>query len=562
MKNQQSSLLEPLALVLLSALLNWLSQPNELFVGGNWFFGLISYIPLYVMFASFPLSIRSSGRLGLLYALINTLSSYFWLTNFGDYSLWTISGVTLVYLIFYRAFFRMMQHLFARSPRPVVSNSSDGDLRVGESKAQTFFSAGESGPLIFAVAWTAFEFFRSRGYLAFPWNLAAFPFHEAVFFNQIAELSGVWIISFAVLYLQAASADLLIMGRGGMRFHLYGPEHRFASAALILLIGAYGLIRMSSFATSDDRGSGEELIVLLVQQNVDSWAQEDRTLGVSRAIDLSMQGIDESAERFGREPDLIAWSETSLTYPYSPEGSYYQHRPRPISLRDFLESSSAELITGAPVIESIQPFTAFNSSIHIDSEGRLLGEYGKIQLIPFAEHVPFTDFKPLADFLEGVVGIPASGWTPGRSVELFTLDKGIKLGTPICFEDSFASNTRYFTRAGADVLLNLTNNAWSETRSAQMQHLVSARYRAIENRRYLLRSTNGGVTSIISPDGTILAEIPMFEEAFLLERIIIPDHRPLTVYARFGDWFAWVMVLLLFGFLVQRKLDLEDKSTG
>jgi apolipoprotein N-acyltransferase len=302
----------------------------------------------------------------------------------------------------------------------------------------------------------------------------------------------------------------------------------------------------------------DTLTVLLVQQNVDSWASGDRSLGLRRAIDLSLEGILESSSRYSSAPDLIAWSETSLNRPYGPDSGYYENNPSPISMRNFLAFSSAELITGAPIIRSYQPLEAYNGSIHIDSRGRLLGEYGKIQLIPFAEHIPFTDFKPLSSFLESVIGLPPSGWTAGKRIELFTLADGLKVGTPICFEDSFARNTRLFVADGADILLNLTNNAWSKTRSAQMQHLVSARYRAIENRRFLLRSTNGGVTSIIGPDGRIIRETPMFEENYLLERVSVPRNQGLTFYSRFGDWFAWLAVALLFAFIVVRRRETDS----
>jgi apolipoprotein N-acyltransferase len=570
MRFRRMPLVEIIFLVLLAAALNWLAQPNEIFLSGNWVFGLVNYLPLYLLFRRYLSDMRIAGWAGALYGVATTLSSYFWLSNFGEFSLWTLSGVSLAYVIFHRAFFRLMYHLLAPSA-PMGDGITGGSQinpetpRVPADSPRALF-AQNHGPIIFAVAWTAFEFFKSRGYLAFPWNLAAFPFHEILLFNQVADFGGVYLISFAVFLFQGAAGELIHDPNIPPRLSNPAWGYRFASVALILLFAVYGALRIADYSGAaflvNDPGddspaapadpSLERLRVLLVQQNVDSWAAADPNEGLRTAIDLSLEGILESSSRYSGTPDLIAWSETSLRYPYQPGNRYYDRNPSPISLRDFLAFSSMELITGAPIYKSIDPLIVYNGSIHIDERGRLLGEYGKVQLIPFAEHIPFSDFALLSRFLEEVIGLPPSGWTAGDETRLFTLGNGLSLGTPICFEDSFSKNTRYFVRSGADLLLNLTNNAWSKTNSAQMQHLVSARYRAIENRRILLRSTNGGVTSIIGPDGRILSQIPMFEEDYLLAEIAFRRDDTQTVFTRYGDWFAWLMTALLVGFLSVR----------
>ena len=194
-----------------------------------------------------------------------------------------------------------------------------------------------------------------------------------------------------------------------------------------------------------------------------------------------------------------------------------------------------------------------NGVIHLNPEGQLLGDYGKIHLIPFAEHIPLSDLAFFSNFLENI-GLPASGWTPGNEIRNLHLDSlGLSVGTPVCFEDSFANNTRAFIRQGADILLNLTNNSWSRTNSAQIQHFIAARYRAIENRRPLLRTTNSGLTSIVLPDGSIQAEIPMFQPDYLLAELEIDPNAPDTFYTRYGDWFAWLVALGLLGLLLFRR---------
>ncbi|HAP55672.1 MAG TPA: hypothetical protein DCQ16_07200 [Spirochaetaceae bacterium] len=115
----------------------------------------------------------------------------------------------------------------------------------------------------------------------------------------------------------------------------------------------------------------------------------------------------------------------------------------------------------------------------------------------------------------------------------------------MCFEDAFAELCRRYFLQGADLLINLTNDSWSRTRSAQIQHWAIARFRAIENRRTLVRSTNSGVSCVVDPWGRSLVELPQFEAGTMLVRVPVYADSGLSVYGRFGDWFALLCLLLL-----------------
>ena len=122
----------------------------------------------------------------------------------------------------------------------------------------------------------------------------------------------------------------------------------------------------------------------------------------------------------------------------------------------------------------------------------------------------------------------------------------MRFATPICFEDAFPDLNRRFIRAGADLLVNLTNDSWSQTVSAETQHFVAAKLRAVENRRVLIRATNGGVTAAIDPWGRVIGEVaPLFTATSL--RLQVPVYRPVadTPYTRFGDYLPWLLGLLL-----------------
>jgi apolipoprotein N-acyltransferase len=123
----------------------------------------------------------------------------------------------------------------------------------------------------------------------------------------------------------------------------------------------------------------------------------------------------------------------------------------------------------------------------------------------------------------------------------------IRFGTPICYEDSFGYLCREFAVLDADLLINLTNNSWSQTVSAQIQHFVAGRYRAVENRMALVRSTNSGYTTVVDATGRVIADLRMFEEAYLNVEVPLYEEQGLTVYAQLGDYLArfWIAVSLL-----------------
>jgi apolipoprotein N-acyltransferase len=151
--------------------------------------------------------------------------------------------------------------------------------------------------------------------------------------------------------------------------------------------------------------------------------------------------------------------------------------------------------------------------------------------------------------MQKVVGLD-SGWTMGKDYIVFDLPTksgNIRFGAPICFEDAFADVCRNFNLGGADLLINLTNISWSKTQSAEIQHWAAARFRAIEARKTLVRSTNGGVSCVVDPYGATLDALPLFKAAS--EFVEVPVYRQAmpTLYMSWGDWFARAALLLSAG---------------
>jgi apolipoprotein N-acyltransferase len=187
----------------------------------------------------------------------------------------------------------------------------------------------------------------------------------------------------------------------------------------------------------------------------------------------------------------------------------------------------------------------YNSALVIGADGARVGRYDKIHLVPFGEYIPFRRLLFFAHKLTGRV----SDFTRGDQRKVFILagqnGQRHRYGVFICYESAFADEVRQFARLGAEVLVNISDDAWYGDTSAPWQHLNIARMRAIENRRWILRDTNNGVTAVIDPYGRVRQSIPRHAvDALPAEYGFRSD---VTFYTAHGDIFGWLCVVLSLG---------------
>lgn len=177
---------------------------------------------------------------------------------------------------------------------------------------------------------------------------------------------------------------------------------------------------------------------------------------------------------------------------------------------------------------------ALNSAVLLGPDGGEIGRYDKIDLVPFGEFVP-----PVFGFVNRITQ-EAGGFVPGDTIKVLPAGQD-RLGVFICYEAAFPDLVRQFTKQGANVLVNLSNDGYFGHSEAREQHLLIARMRAVENRRFLIRSTNDGLTAIIDPSGRIIQSIPPYRQLAAPIRYGVVNET--TFYARHGDWFAWGCLL-------------------
>jgi apolipoprotein N-acyltransferase len=509
-----SSLLLPLALPneFMGGALRMLGlQPQEGVFWGNAVLGLICIAPVFYAITRAP-SFGFASLLGLLFGGVSTALSNYWLSFFQGYSVWTYGGTVLGYMGYNALLFPFLRGLTRLSPR--------------------------YRPFLLAIGWCLYEYFKSVGFLGYPWGLVAYPVGSFLPLVQFVDITGIWGLSFLMALVNSLVAEYALAGRT-LHFLRQG-------AFVVVLVAAalvYGSIRMALPIPHQTTAS-----LLLVQQNADPWNEgqaNDDSLKVN--IDLTAEGARQSSPA----PDLAAWSESSVTSVYVENGNRLTPPVNP--LVPAVRRIGIPVLFGGIVILDRANQQAMNAAVLMSPQGTVVDTYGKMHPVPFAETIPFYEFAAVRRFFRNVVGI-WNPWVNGERYTMFTVPLhaggNLTFGTPICFEDAFGDLCRGYITRGADLMVNITNDSWSKTWSSEIQHFAVARFRAIENRRVLVRSTNGGLSAVIGPWGEIRSRMPFFQSTWRVVDVPVFRESGLTPYTRFGDWFPRLLGVFLLAVLV------------
>lgn len=537
--------LTALCLAILSGFLLPLSLPNELFTWGNPALGLIAILPLYLSIRLSPGKGWAAFCMAIFGGMSHGISSY-WLWFFHGFRYWTLGSTILAYIFVYSVL-----GLY-------IKKAMDEGVMVR--------------PLLFAMIWTVFEWGKSNGFLGYPWGLLPYSWNTVIPIIQVSELTGIYGLSFAMAWIGAALGEYfcqllslpvpvpqgialvrrkpLFMVFDRARWALFRdlPQkdamvaslgHIALSGMLFAAIAAYGFMVMDRPRVAD-----KEIHAVIVQQNQDVWGDGGSEMDSLRA---SIRMAWELIEKSNRPVDIVLFSESSLKRDYDDNKAFYRQYPSGMSLLQMLEKGNVWLLTGAPEVLDYEKFEATNSAILLSPAGEKTASYAKMHPVPFAEAIPFWENDKFRSFIQNTVGLD-SGWVMGSERTIFQLPvqggSMVRFAAPICFEDAFAYLCRRFVQDGAEVLLNLTNDAWSKTRSAEIQHFVVARFRAVELRRTLVRATNSGMSAVVHPDGRIHNDMPLFTET--AELVEIPVYTSgQSPYLLLGDWFPFLLAFLL-----------------
>jgi apolipoprotein N-acyltransferase len=378
--------------------------------------------------------------------------------------------------------------------------------------------------------WVAQEFAKDRlPAVGFPWNLLGYAGAHSLVLAQLAVVGGVWLLSFLIAAFSALVFWAIVERHSGKRTPLY-------IAAVTILALAFGV------------GFGGDSVPRATPDHVARLVQSDFPLSDTMPPDWLQshaQELDEigrlstGRDAAGNRPGLVVWSEVPA--PFSMQEPAFAARAIQIG-RGTTDGFLAGVVDWK--VKPGEGWRAFNSAVLIAPSGRETFLYDKVHLVPFSEYLPWSHWF---GFVRRIT-LDVASFSSGTEYKVGTLADGRRFGVFICYESVFPGEVRQFVANGAEVLINISDDAWFGRSAAPEQHLEMLRVRAAENRRWLLRSTNNGHTVVVDPYGRIVAELPVDTRGALEAPYAYRDD--LTLYTRWGDWVPWTSVIVGLGITV------------
>ena len=513
----------------------------------NFFFAILSGIALTIsfpklgiswaawgaltglLFAVRDVSIRDSFILGLITGMVHFATLLYWLVRtmhvYGYLPLW-LSVIIFIPLVFYLALYI-----------------------AAFTGLLTACGRGFGALFLMPVFWVVLEYVRSVAFTGFPWGLIGYTQVDQLHLIQIADVFGVYGVSFAVVLGNGVFLFLLLFvtGKKWQGRNITASQAMVAvltGIVTVALMAAYGAHRLKTVDAMVS--TAEKINVAVVQGNIPQTMKWD--------MDFRVQTLD-TYVRLSREanemrPDVIVWPETATPFYMKYNMEFTK------TLLQAIREMGTWFIVGSPTVEfTDQGEHYFNSAYLVTPTGDFADRNDKVHLVPFGEYVPFKKWLPFIHHIVAQVG----EFKPGEAGD--TLDwPSADIGMLICYEIIFPELAARMTANDAGLLVNITNDAWFGRSSAPYQHFSMAVFRAVENRRALIRAANTGISGFIDPAGRIMKSSGLFEEAALTCFVpIIRDSR--TFYTRHG----YLLVLCCFlvpGICILLKIREKRRGKG
>jgi apolipoprotein N-acyltransferase len=431
-------------------------------------------------------------------------------------------GILLLYSLIMGLYYGLFGWLIA------FSRHATGDVRA---------------PLFLApFLWTAIDLLGAH-LIKVPWDQLGYSQIDNAALTTIAPWTGTYGITFVLLAVNTLFAAAVVWRKrfwwigavavtvllqAGVLWH---PAPSPTSATAVLLQENANVQQDNSWVGTEwDPKTGKYLDLWdVATDRFVQWSERNCTPYIAGLPETGAPLVTPSCD--GATASLIVWPEAPSALQ---EGD---PRFRALMQRMTTTTGAAAIVGNAAADVRATHVDLYNAASVFAPDGALLGRYAKIHLVPWGEYIPFKEFFSFAHGLTRNAGKFTHGWK--RTV--FRLN-GHHYGIFICYESIFADEIRQFVVNGAEVLVNISDDGWYGDTSAPWQHLNMARMRAVENRRWLVRDTNTGVTAAIDPYGRVTASAPRHEFTSLAVRYGFNDE--LTFYTRFGDVFALLCGIL------------------
>lgn len=466
----------------------------------------IAFIPLLISLQD--QSPLNAFKLGFLSGLCHYGTLLYWivvaLSRYGGIPLIPSLAVLLllvVYLALYPAFFALFLAMIHRFRLP------------------SFLGAG---------IWVSLEYARAHLLSGFPWCLLGYSQFLRLPLLQIADITGVYGISFVVILVNLILYKLLFRSLYERRKFLTAEMTIIGIMVGVTLVYGYYNLRQKS------EGVGErKLRAAIAQGNIDQsmkWDEDfqHKTVSIYYALSLGSAPF---------QPHIIFWPETAVPFFFQDNAHLSQLVYRVARI------TGSDILFGSPAYEKKADSISYYNRVYMLHGDGNYDYYDKVHLLPFGEYVPLKRFLP---FVHRIV--PAAGdFTPGRRLKPLT-SGDLRIGPLICYEAIFPELSRELALQGAELLVNVTNDAWFGRTSAPYQHLSMAVLRCVETHLPMARAANTGVSAFILSNGKIVKESGLFTRELLTYELQLGHHE--TFYSQYGDIFAIIVLIVTCSWLI------------
>jgi apolipoprotein N-acyltransferase len=362
-------------------------------------------------------------------------------------------------------------------------------------------------PLAVGCAWCACEWARGALTIPSPWALSGYSQVHWPAVAQVADLAGPYGIAFLLAAVNACLAFLAVPALRPRR-----PRVTAAATALLLAATAgYGHARLA-----ETFGEGDPIPIAVVQAapvHGERWGESQRAANLERHLALTRRAVEQ-------RPALVLWPEFAIDFYLREQG------PETRALLAGLRDAGASVLLGGPdwtlPPTADRELTEYTNSVFLVERGQVVASYDKVELTPFSETNP----------LRGIAAVGIDLYTAGAAAQPLDSPAG-PLGVFICSEGMLPHYVRRLVRAGAEVLVNPSNDDWFGDAGAARQQLELVSLRAIESRRFLVRATPSGVSAVIDPHGRVRASLATGASDVLHATVV--RSRATTLYQESGD---------------------------
>jgi len=383
--------------------------------------------------------------------------------------------------------------------------------------------------LLAPVLWVTLEFIRSYALTGFPWSSIGYSQYRFLHAIQFSDITGIYGVSFLVVAVNGAAADFFIIKNRLRAMPLFPLSQTIIGGGLlsifIIAVFIYGYWRLN------EGPSGRPIRVNIIQGNIEQDRKWDSAY--QREVFETYKDLSQATSTIA--PSLIVWPETAVPFYFDSDTVFTQE------LIDFQQRLKTYLLFGSIRVRESSTETGSkniltNSAVLLAPDGKPTFIYDKIHLVPFGEYVPFRKLLFFVDKL--VVGI--GDYVPGEHYIRAETPDG-SFGVFICYEIIFPGLVRKFYSKGGDFMVTITNDAWFGRTAGPYQHFSMAVFRAVENRKPIVRAANTGISGFIDSNGKILGVTPLFQKTAMTMDLLTNNKR--SFYSKYGDLFSYLCIV-------------------